>query len=76
MRLQNSTKSSNLYILLTGDLPGTQDSESIIVPAFQSIYGGYVITMGSEFYQEDFVNPDVFASKTAAQFVFGSQLGW
>jgi len=61
---------------LSGDLPGTKDSDQVMVPAFQSIYGGYITTMGAEFYQTDFENPDVFAAKTAAQFVFGSMLGW
>lgn len=61
---------------LSGDLPGTKNSDSVMVPSFQSIYGGFVITMGAEFYRTDFDNPDVFAAKIAAQFVFGSILGW
>jgi hypothetical protein len=61
---------------LSGDLPGTKNSDAVMVPSFQSIYGGYAITMGAEFYRTDFDNPDVFAAKLAAQFVFGSILGW
>ncbi len=38
--------------------------------------GGYYTAMGSVFYQNDFVNPDVFASKVAKQFMFGAMLGW
>ena len=60
----------------SGDLPGSKNSDSVMVPSFQSIYGGYAITMGAEFYRTDFDYPDVFAAKLAAQFVFGSILGW
>jgi hypothetical protein len=48
-----------------------------IVPAFQSVYGGYVLFMGAEFYIADFLpNPNVFAAKIANQLLFGAQLGW
>ena len=48
-----------------------------LVPAFQSVYGGYVLFMGAEFFQEDLTpEPDVFAAKIANQLLFGAQLGW
>ncbi len=48
-----------------------------IVPAFQSVYGGYVLFMGAEFYIADFLpNPNVFAAKIANQMLFGAQIGW
>ena len=52
-------------------------SAETIVPAFQAIYGGYVLAVGAEFFREDLVpDPNVFASKIAAQFSFGAQMGW
>jgi len=71
----------NLFLTLvgfsSGDLPAAQNSSSIIVPAFQAVYGGYVLPVGAEFFQQDFLpNPDVFAAKIAAQFIFGAQMGW
>eukprot|EP00466_Bigelowiella_natans_P008547 jgi/Bigna1/75549/fgenesh1_pg.35_\ len=71
----------NLFLTLvgfdSGDLPPVQNSSSLIVPAFQAVYGGYVLPVGAEFFQQDFLpNPDVFAAKVAAQFVFGAQMGW
>jgi hypothetical protein len=62
-----------------GDLPPVSPDHSgaTIVPAFQAVYGGYVIPMGAEFFRQDFSpNPDVFAAKVAVQYVFGAQLGW
>jgi len=53
----------NMFLTLTafaGDFAGGTH----IVPAFPAIYGGYVFTMGSEFFQEDLLaDPDVFAAK-------------
>ena len=47
------------------------------IPVFNSIYGGYYLSMGGEFYKNDFdPNPDVFTSKIAIQYLFGSQIGW
>eukprot|EP01064_Diplonema_japonicum_P011675 TRINITY_DN19111_c0_g1_i1.p1 TRINITY_DN19111_c0_g1~~TRINITY_DN19111_c0_g1_i1.p1 ORF type:complete len:856 (+),score=104.11 TRINITY_DN19111_c0_g1_i1:31-2598(+) len=46
------------------------------VNAFGSIYGGYFFSMGAEFFQVDFTNPDVFSSKIAKMLLFGSQMGW
>eukprot|EP00750_Incisomonas_marina_P005018 INCI13567.1.p1 GENE.INCI13567.1~~INCI13567.1.p1 ORF type:complete len:906 (-),score=144.86 INCI13567.1:122-2659(-) len=71
----------NMYLTLVGFAAGNlppvpADSGSVIVPAFQSVYGGYVLFVGAEFFQEDFVNPDVFAAKIANQYVFGAQMGW
>ena len=47
-----------------------------IVNAFGSIYGGYYFSMGAEFFQKDFSNPDLFSAKIAKQLLYGSQLGW
>ena len=59
-----------------GDLSPTK-AGTYIVPAFQSIYGGWVHFMGAEFYQQDFLpNPNVFAAKIANQMLFGAQIGW
>lgn len=72
----------NLFLtlvgFLSGDLPSTPEptTGSIIVPAFQSIYGGYVLPVGAEFYQPDFDDPDVFAAKVAVMYIFGAQMGW
>lgn len=69
----------DLYLTLvafgSGNLsPGSGDT---IVPAFQAVYGGYTMSMGAEFFQNDFdPNPDVFAAKIAIQFLFGAQMGW
>ena len=69
----------NLFLTLvgfaTGDLPGGPGT-TVMVPAFQAVYGGYVLPVGAEFFQADFVDPNVFAAKIAAQYVFGAQLGW
>jgi hypothetical protein len=54
-----------------------QDASSYIVPAFQSVYGGYALFMGAEYFQNDFLpNPNVFSAKIANQFLFGAQIGW
>ena len=73
----------NMYLTLvgfaSGDLsppPPSSSSFAYIVPAFQSIYGGYIYFMGAEFFQQDFVNPNVFAAKVANQMLFGAQIGW
>eukprot|EP00943_MAST-04B_sp_MAST-4B-sp1_P009907 g9907.t1 len=74
----------NMFLTLVGfaggDLPyvpSKAGSGKMIVPAFQSVYGGYVFFVGAMFYREDFLpNPDVFAAKIANQFMFGAQLGW
>ena len=75
----------NLFLTLTGFASGSFPSAptggttpaNVIVPAFQSVYGGYVLPMGAEFFRNDFLpDPDVFAAKVAVQFVFGAQLGW
>lgn len=62
----------NMYLTLVGFAGGNlppvpADSGSVIVPAFQSVYGGYVLFVGAEFFQEDFVNPDVFAAKVCCE---------
>ena len=75
----------DMYLTLVGfsrgDLsppaPGSPEKTDYIVPAFQSIYGGYVLFMGAEFLKSDFLpNPDVFAAKVANQMLFGAQMGW
>eukprot|EP00927_Polykrikos_kofoidii_P017927 TRINITY_DN18226_c0_g1_i1.p1 TRINITY_DN18226_c0_g1~~TRINITY_DN18226_c0_g1_i1.p1 ORF type:complete len:794 (+),score=114.91 TRINITY_DN18226_c0_g1_i1:108-2489(+) len=75
-------KGINLYLSLvafySGDLPSEPmpSSGSVIVPAFQAVYGGYVLSCGAEFFQADFEDPDVFAAKVAVMYIFGTQLGW
>eukprot|EP01043_Picozoa_sp_COSAG02_P035834 COSAG02_NODE_2591_length_8466_cov_26.224095_5_plen_134_part_00 len=48
----------NLFLTLvgfsTGDLPGGLGS-TIMVPAFQAVYGGYVLPIGAEFFRDDFL---------------------
>jgi hypothetical protein len=74
----------NMFLTLVGfaggDLPyvpSTVGSGKMIVPAFQSVYGGYVFFVGAMFYRADFLpDPDTFAAKVANQFMFGAQLGW
>jgi len=73
----------NLFLTLVGfargDPPSLPPTGSLrtIVPAFQAVYGGYVLPVGAEFFQEDLVpDPDVFAAKIAVQYIFGAQLGW
>lgn len=72
----------NLFLTLVGfligDLPSTPEptTGSIIVPAFQSVYGGYILPVGAEFYQQDFKDPNIFAAKVAVMYVFGAQMGW
>lgn len=47
-------------------------------PLFQSVYGGYHISMGRIFYKSDltFANGIPFALRFAQMFMFGQQLGW
>ena len=74
----------NMFLTLVGfaggDLPYVPrkaGSGKMIVPAFQSVYGGYVFFVGAMFYRSDFLpDPDVFAAKVANQLMFGAQLGW
>ena len=48
-----------------------------MLPVFQSVYGGYYLAAGAEFFANDFApNPDVFASKVAKQLLYGAQMGW
>ena len=51
-------------------------TDSQIVPAYQAVYGGFVMFAGALFDKTDFFDPNAFAAKLALQFVFGSQLGW
>lgn len=61
-----------------GNLPSTPSpSGNVITPAFQAVYGGYVLPVGAEYFQNDFLpNPDVFAAKVANNYCFGAQMGW
>jgi hypothetical protein len=73
----------NLFLTLVGfqggDPPSAPSpvSARTIVPAFQAVYGGYVLAVGAEFFRQDLTpDPDVFAAKVAVQFSFGAQMGW
>jgi hypothetical protein len=66
----------NIYLSLVAFM-GPIIGPSRIVPVFPAVYGGYYLSMGSIFYQEDLTrNPDSFSAKIAQQFSFGAQLGW
>eukprot|EP00038_Savillea_parva_P020141 m.30501 g.30501 ORF g.30501 m.30501 type:complete len:884 (+) comp4717_c0_seq1:66-2717(+) len=55
----------------------TTPGMTVFAPAFPAIYGGYFVGFGSIFTHNDLaLNPDVFASRLAASFVWGIQLGW
>ena len=48
-----------------------------MTPAFPAIYGGYFVGFGSIYTHNDLaLNPDVWASRVAASFVWGIQMGW
>lgn len=48
---------------------------SVFSPAFPAVYGGYFVGFGSIFTHNDLaLNPDVFASRLAASFVWGIQV--
>jgi hypothetical protein len=76
----------DMYLTLVGFASGnlsmpshqtSNDSLTYIVPAFQSVYGGYALFMGAEYFQKDLSpNPNVFAAKIANQLLFGAQIGW
>jgi hypothetical protein len=57
--------------------PTPVPGSAVLSPAFPAIYGGYFVSFGSIFTTNDLVlNPDVYASRVAASFVFGAQMGW
>ena len=69
----------DMYLTLSGFGAGdfAQSATSRIVPAFPAIYGGFVISMGAEFFTTDLDDDgDVFAARLAQQLLFGAQLGW
>ena len=68
----------NVFLTLVGFGSADFAGASRIVPVFPSIYGGYYVAMGAEFFQEDLTGPtpDVFSAKIAKQFLFGAQMGW
>ena len=55
---------------------GSATATSMMVPAFPAIYGGFYVGFGAIYAGADFVNPDVVCARLAAQFVYGSALGW
>lgn len=63
---------------ISADIPYLQptESQSVLVPVHEAIYGGYVMYAGAEFYAGDFNNPDYFAAKCANMLMFGAQIGW
>jgi hypothetical protein len=63
-------------VLCTADTP-THTGSTSLVPVFPSIYGGYAVSMGAEFFVSDFdPQPDVFTAKCAQMYVSGAQIGW
>ena len=45
----------------------------VMAPAFPAIYGGYFVGFGSIYTHNDLaLNPDVWASRVAASFVWGT----
>lgn len=50
------------------------NSKRSLVPAFQAVYGGYMLQTGGFFWGWD--NPDMISGLLAAQWSFGLQLGW
>lgn len=59
-------------------LPPTPTAGSAVLsPAFPAIYGGYFVGFGSIFTHNDLaLNPDVYAVRLAANFIYGAQMGW
>ena len=50
---------------------------SILVPAFPAVYGGYFVGFGSIYTHNDLaLDANVLASRMAASFVYGIQIGW
>jgi len=47
-----------------------------MTPAFASVYGGYFIGFGEEWYASDFEDKDWFRAKLAKELVYGVSLGW
>jgi hypothetical protein len=63
--------STNGYLVLAGYW------DPNLVPMFNAIYNDYAITLGQGFTQSDLIEqPDLFSTKFAMMFVYGSQLGW
>ena len=60
---------------LSGDLPGTKNSDAVMVPSFQSIYGGYAMRWVRSSIAQ-ILTIQTYLLQVAAQFVFGSILGW
>jgi len=82
---QNEVYIGNVDIFLTlfgyrrANIPflGQKDQSQTykIVPAYQSIYDGFVMYAGAEINNTYFENPDLFAKKMGAQFMMGGQMG-
>ena len=54
-----------------------QDGALFMAPAFPAVYGGFYQGFGGMVSRADFApNADVLAARLAAQFSYGSQLGW
>lgn len=65
----------NVFLTLVG-FSGDFAGSNRIVNVFGAVYGGFYISMGAEFFQQDFDDPNVFSAKIAQQLMFGAQLGW
>lgn len=55
---------------------GELQSYRRLVPAFPSVYGGFYIGFGSEWFRADFEDHDWWCGKLATTFAAGSQMGW
>lgn len=45
-------------------------------PAFATVYGGYYVGFGAEWFLTDFSDPDWFCGKLSSMLMSGAQLGW
>lgn len=65
--------------LTLGPMNAQTAGQSVLVPFFQAVYGGWSTWAGAFFFKEDLTGPsgpDAFATKLAKQLVHGVQLGW
>ena len=57
--------------------PTPTPGSTVLSPAFPAVYGGYFSAFGSIYTHNDLaIEPDVYASRLATSFVYGTQMGW